>query len=413
MRASDPEFARDTLIIPDDRNRRSSLMPAEPFTIAIPDADLEMMRTRIRNTRWAHDWANEDWHYGVEREWLRDLATYWANDFDWRATEAEMNRWPHFKVDIDGFPIHFIHAKGKGSNPMPLVLTHGWPWTFWDWKDVIGPLTDPAAHGRDAAYCYDVVVPSLPGFTFSTPLRRTGVNVRKVADLWTRLMRDVLGYDRFGAAGGDWGAMITAELGHAHPEHLIGVHIALPVLPGVRFDQFTPKDFAPDEQWMLQRMQQTQKLIISHLTVHQTEPQTLAYALADSPVGTAAWIWTRRRMWSDCNGDPISVFGRDFLCATASLYWLTNSIGSSLRIYMDHFGGDWPRLKQEGKIITVPTAFGIAPKELVMLPRRVAAENTDLRQWEIFPKGGHFGPAEQPAQVVDSVDRFFRSLKAA
>lgn len=367
------------------------------------------MKDRIRHTRWPDDWANQYGHYGVERTWLQDLSAYWSDEFDWRAQEEEINRLPHFTADLDGFPIHFAHVRGKGPNPIPLILTHGWPWTFWDWKDVIGPLTDPEAYGLDPRVSFDVVVPSLPGYGFSTPLKQTGVTVRRVAALWVRLMREVLGYDKFAAAGGDWGSMITSEMGHASPEPLLGVHLAMPMIPGYNPTLLTEEDFASDESWMWQRHAEATPLIASHLTVHMHEPQTLAYALSDSPVGLAAWIWARRQMWSD-GSDPVEVFGRDFLCTTASIYWLTNTIGTSMRFYRDHFGQPWNPLSQGRKTITVPTAFAIAPKELVMMPRRIAAERTNLAHWEILPAGGHFGPAENPRQFIDSYRAFFGML---
>jgi pimeloyl-ACP methyl ester carboxylesterase len=380
------------------------------FTIEVPDSDIEDMKRRIRDTRWPDDPANDDWHYGVERGWLESFAAYWADEYDWRTHEAAINRLPHFTADIDGFTIHFIHLKGKGSNAKPLILTHGWPWTFWDWKEMIGPLTDPAAHGGDPDNSYDIVVPSLPGYGFSKPLAQTGVTVRRVAQLWVELMCNVLGYESFGAVGGDWGAMVTAELGHAFPDRLIGVHIGMPMIPGFDPSQLTDDDFGPDEQWMRERRSEAGKLIASHLTVHTHEPQTLAYGLSDSPVGLAAWLLTRRRLWADYAGDPVDQFGRDFLCTTASIYWLTNTIGSSMRLYMDHFSSEWSVLSQGTKTITVPTAFAIAPKELVMMPRTVAEAQTNLKRWEIFAQGGHFGPAEQPEQLLASVAGFFAEL---
>lgn len=256
-------------------------------------------------------------------------------------------------------------------------------------------------HGGDPAQSFDLIIPSLPGFAFSTPLA-SKVNVRIAGKLWVRLMRDLLGYDRFMAAGGDWGALVTAELGHAHSEHIVAAHRAMPMLPGL--DQFAmgPADFAEDEQWMPKRQAESWPLIASHLAVHGNDPQTLAYALADSPVGTAAWLWERRRAWSDHDGDVEAIFDRDFLCTTASLYWLTNSIGSSLRIYKDQVSapGGWPLLFEREKIIPVPTGFAIAPKDLIFLPRAIAEVRTDLRRWTLLPRGGHFAGAENPDALV-------------
>jgi pimeloyl-ACP methyl ester carboxylesterase len=225
-----------------------------------------------------------------------------------------------------------------------------------------------------------------------------------------KLMRDCLGYDRFGAYGGDWGAIVTSELGHAHAQHLTGVYMSLPVIPGVNRRELAPEAFGPDEEWMVQRTAEVDWLIRSHVTVHTHDPQTLAYALADSPVGTAAWIWERRRAWSDCDGDVESVFNRDELITLASIYWLTGAIGPSLRIYFEHFNGGWPPIHDRIPIVEAPTGFAIFPKELVLLPRSVAAKYSNLHRWTLMPKGGHFGPAEQPLAVAAELTAFFGSL---
>jgi pimeloyl-ACP methyl ester carboxylesterase len=386
-------------------------MKPTPFEIAIPQERLDDLRRRLQTTRWPGDFGNEHWRYGVERGWLEGMVDYWAGDFDWRAQEAAMNRFDHYKVAIDGVPIHFIHMRGKGPNPVPLILTHGWPWTFWDWKDVIGPLVDPAAHGGDPRDSFDVIVPSLPGFGFSEPLGTTGIGVREVAKLWVKLMRDVLGYAKFAAAGGDWGALITSELGHAHSDALHGIYLTLPFMVGMDLWNIPRDAFAPNEQWMYERMMEARPTIESHVSVHLRDPQTLAYALADSPVGTAAWIWERRRAWSDCNGDVAKHFGRDFLCTTASLYWLTNTIGSSFRIYTEHFSREWAPLHDRRPLVPVPTGFGISPKEVVMVPRKWLEERSDLQRYTLFPRGGHFAPSEAPEQVIPEYREFFRRFR--
>jgi pimeloyl-ACP methyl ester carboxylesterase len=368
------------------------------------------LQRRLRATDWPIDFANEDGRYGVSRSWLEPIIDYWRDGFDWRKQEAAINALPQFRVEIDGVPIHYVHARGRGPNPQPLIITHGWPWTFWDFRELIGPLTDPAAYGGDPAISFDVVVPSLPGAGFSTPLQTPGVNARRVAELWVSLMSDVLGYRRFGAAGSDWGAIVTGELGHGHPDRLTGVWMTLPMLPGVNLRAIDPGQFAADERWMVERMDQARPLIQSHRTVHQYEPQTIAYALADSPTGTAAWIWARRRDWSDCGGDVLSVFDRDFLCTTASIYWLTGTIASSLRLYYEQFTPAPPAPLHGGRAIEVPTGFGIFPKDLLMMPRALAAELTDLRRWTVMPRGGHFGPSEQPELAVDELRAFFAQI---
>jgi pimeloyl-ACP methyl ester carboxylesterase len=323
-----------------------------------------------------------------------------------------MNRFEHYRVEIDGIPIHYVHERGRGPAPQPLILSHGWPWTFWDWKDVIPRLADPAAFGGRAEDAFDVIVPSLPGFAFSAPLRTTGVDAGRSAQLWLRLMRDVLGHERFGAAGGDWGAAVTGELALLCPEVLTGIFLTLPWLPGIDGRFLRADAFAPDEQWMVARRDEAQPLMVSHMTVHMHDPQTLAYALADSPLGLAAWMWECRRAWSDCDGDVERVFSFDFLCTTASLYWLTDTIGSSLRIYKE-FSNASAALAQRGvPHLDVPTGLAIAPKDLLFLPRRLAEKHCNLRRWTVLPRGGHFAPAEQPEAVANEIRAFFRSLGA-
>ena len=382
----------------------------QPFTPSIDAASLDDLRARLQATRWPHLIGDDAWIYGVPQAWLHDMATYWANDWDWEAQARAMNAFEHFKVDLDGIPVHFLRAAGKGPAPKPLILTHGWPWTFWDFKDTIAPLSDPASFGGDPNDAFDVVVPSLPGFGFSTPLTTPGIDVAAIANLWVRLMREVCGYDRFGAHGGDWGALVTAQLSHAHAEHLIGAHLALPVIPGVDRRALTPEAFAEDEQWMLERAAESGPLIHSHVAVHSSDPQTLAYAMADSPLGTAAWLWERRRNWSDCNGEIETAFDREHLCTTAALYWCTGAFTSSLRLYFEQFSKPWPLVHDRSPVLEAPTGFAIFPKDVVQLPRRIAAANSDLRRWTVMPRGGHFGAAEAPDLVVDELRAFFRDL---
>ena len=392
------------------RTRISVVSAPERFVANIAPEGVEEMRRRIAGTSWPGDFGNDDWRYGVNQDWLADLASYWARDYDWEAQQAAMNRLPQFRVEIDGIPIHFVHLKSGRPGAVPLILTHGWPWTFWDWHRLIEPL----ANGDGDGPCFDVVVPSLPGVAFSSPLTTAGIGIRRIGQLWTKLMA-ILGYDRFAAAGGDWGAAVTAELGHAHPDHVIGAHVSLLMLPGVNPATIGPEAFAADEQWMPARAMEVLPTITSHVAVHSADPQTLAYALADSPVGTAAWLWERRRNWSDCNGDVLQAFDRDFLCTTASLYWLTNTIGSSMRIYAEQFRGfglelDWPLVNDAAKTIGVPFGVAIAPREVTFLPRALVAERTDLRRWQQVAAGGHFLPAEQPDILIDEYRAFFAAL---
>jgi pimeloyl-ACP methyl ester carboxylesterase len=283
-----------------------------------------------------------------------------------------------------------------------------------DFHQMIEPLSNPAAGGGAAADAFDLVIPSLPGFGFSSPFSPAGLTVPRLADLLHDLMTRVLGYRRFAVAGGDWGAIVSLQIAHAHPDDVAGVFTTIPVYPDLNYAEIPPDKYAPDEQWMLERQADAQPLKISHLTVQNTDPQTLAYALVDSPAGTAAWLWERRRSWSDCGGDLLTAFDRDFLCTLASIYWLTGTIGSSLRIYWDNYHAPASRLAHgRAPVVEVPSGFAIHPKEVVLVPRAVAAAGTNLHRWTIMPKGGHFGFAEQPTALTTELREFFRPLRGA
>jgi pimeloyl-ACP methyl ester carboxylesterase len=386
----------------------------EPFEIAVSDAEVDDLRLRLARTRWADDFANADWRYGVERHWLEDMVGYWRDGYNWRAQEREINRLGNFRVTIDGVPLHFVHVRSANPNPMPLLLLHGWPWTFMDFQQLVGPLSDPGAHGGDPADSFDLIIPSLPGFGFSTPLTTSGLTVPRLAELFSTMMTEVLGYSRYAVGGGDWGAIIALRLAHARPEEVIGVFTTIPVYPGLDLSRIGADHHAPDEQWMLERKAESQSLIVSHFTVQNHEPQTLAYALVDSPVGTAAWLWTRRRAWSDCGGDLLAAYDRDFLCTLASIYWLTRTIGTSLRIYWENFtAGPHKPVHDRMPAVEVPAGFAIHPKEVMLVPRSVVAAGTNLKRWSLMPRGGHFGFAEQPAALTGELRSFFRPLRNA
>lgn len=383
-------------------------MTPERFTIRIPDADIADLKHRLARARLADDLPGAGWGSGVPREWLAPMLDHWAHRFDWRAHEAAMNAHAHYIVVIEGTPIHYMLVPGKGPSPRPLILTHGWPWTFWDWYAVIEPLSDPASYGGDSADAFDLIVPSLPGFGFSTPLATAGINVRAIGRIWRTLMVDVLGHDRFFAAGGDWGSMVTAELGHAYPEHLAGVHMTLPLLPAFDVRALTSDVFGEDEQWMYRRNQEVRAITKVHVMAHANAPQTLAHALSDSPAGLASWLWERRRSWtaptSDRARDP------DFLCATASLYWFTRSIGTSMRLYAEHRAAPWKPIDGREPLVAVPTGLAVAPHELILMPRALVAARTNLERWEVLPRGGHFLPVEEPEMLIDEYRAFFRPL---
>jgi pimeloyl-ACP methyl ester carboxylesterase len=384
------------------------------FEIAIPDEDLADLSRRLDQVRWPSDIANDDWRYGTELGYLRDFVRDWRETFDWRKVEREMNRLEHFLVRVDGVPIHYVHERGKGPAPVPLILTHGWPWTFWDMRKLIGPLTDPGAHGGDPADSFDVVVPSLPGFAFSGPLTTPGIGAGATAALWARLMRDVLGYDRFGAQGNDFGAIVTQHLAQTRSDLLIGVHLSRYRRPAgtglVNTGVVTAEDYGPGEDGAWERHQAGLPLGASHLAVHTHDPQTLAYALNDSPVGLAAWLLERRRNWSGCNGDLETVFDREELITNVMLYWLTGSFGSSARFYWES-ARETPAPVGTGRVIEAPLAVGVLPQDVIAMPRAHAEQDTNLARWTQFEQGGHFGPAEVPKLYVHDLREFFRPLR--
>ena len=351
----------------------------ERFEIAVDDRVLEDLQHRLARVRWPMDPGNGDWRYGTNREWLEDLVDYWRSGYDWRSHETAMNRFEHYRVVLDDVPVHYIHRRGVGPDPVPLVLTHGWPWTFWDFAETIDALADPASHGGDAADAFDVVVPSLPGYGFSVPLTRTGVTVGTTAALWVRLMQEVLGYTRFGAHGGDWGASVTAQLGHEYPEHMVGVHLSLPVLMRVSYySGLSAEDYGPDEEGWFDKMQERMASAKSHVAVQAQDPQTLAYALNDSPVGLASWLLERRRLWSDHDGDVYDALFWDFLLTNVMLYWVTESIGSTMRFYWENFKEPNRLAHDRTPAIEAPTGIAVFPKDLVFVPRRLAEQHTNL-----------------------------------
>lgn len=374
-------------------------MRIEPFRIDVPQADVDALRDRLGQTRRPPD-DGGGWELGVDGPYLRELVEHWRTTFDWRAQEARINAIPQFRAVVDGVPVHFLHVRGNGPAPVPLILNHGWPWSFWDFKDVIGPLSDPAAHGGSAADAFDVVVPSLPGFTFSNPLPRHDIGYLETADQWVRLMR-ALGYRRFVTHGGDAGAFVSSRLGQSHPEAVLGVHLSFPVLPGMPPPE-PGESVAPAK--------------VVHAVLHADQPRTLAHAMHDSPVGQAAWLLQRRRDWSDCAGDVESVFDRETLLTQFSLYWFTDSfLSSEMFCHASNFGAPMPAAPDPtgdgGLELDVPTAIAVLPHDLLHRQRSMVARHCDLRQWTEFPAGGHFAAAEEPARIVQDIRSFVRPLR--
>lgn len=381
-----------------------------PFRIDVAETVLEDLRERLARTRWTPDLANDDWAYGASAGYVRDLADHWLHKYDWRKREAMMNRFAHFRTEIDGQPIHFIHERGRGPNPMPIILTHGWPWSFWDYHKIIGPLTDPAAYGGDAADAFDVIVPSLPGYGFSTPLRRTGLNWWKTADIWVALM-DRLGYGRFAAHGGDWGAFISAQLGHKYAPRLTGIHIHTPApLDFLGGNGWNPDDYTPEEQHLLGEMARFSATETGYMALQMTKPQTPAVALNDSPAGLLAWIIEKRRRWCD-GGDAERWFTRDELIDTVMIYWVTQSYHSSARFYYEAAHDLWRPAHDRCPVVEAPTALPLFPAELTKPARAWAARYYNLQRWTKMPEGGHFAPMEAPAALVADMRAFFKTLR--
>lgn len=387
-------------------------MAQQKFEIAIPQARLDDLRRRLERINWPTDVSNDDWSYGVPRRYLEPLCEEWRTTFDWRAQERRMNELDHFRCEIEGMPIHFVHERGRGPNPIPIVLSHGWPWTFWDFKELIPRLTDPAGHGGDASDCFHVVVPSLPGFVFSAPLTRVGVGPLGTARIWDRLMRQELGYERYAAHGGDWGAMVTTQIGHEFAEHVIGVHMTnawpVPTITGPRPWSIVSVGGGDAVDPGLIEFQSR---FASHLVTHMLHGQTLSYALHDSPVGLLAWMLEKRFRWGDCRGNLESRFSRDHLLTTMSLYWLTDSFVSSARYYAQAQRETWTPSRRGMPQVPVPTALSLFRHDLPPGEPDWTKRYFDLRQLRIHDDGGHFGPIENPAALVEDIRSHFRPLR--
>ena len=373
------------------------------------------MKARLRSARWPADLGNENWSYGVNARYLRELVTYWAEDFDWRNQEQLINRYEQFRVDIDGVPIHFLRRKAKSPTAIPLILTHGWPWTFWDFRYVIDALADPASHGGVEDDAFDVIVPSLPGFGFSTPLNTTGMNFWRTADLWHRLMTETLGYKKYAAHGGDWGAMVTSQLAHKYAEHLIGIHVSAPMRLDV-FGSARPWDLLGPYMAQLSDEQAQQAIAVerrlaSHVTTHILDPQTLAYGLHDSPVGLLAWLLERRRAWSDCGGDVESRFSRDDLLTCASIYWLTESFVTSARFYAEAARHPWVPIHGRTPLFEAPAGVSLFANDGAGLFGAAMLANYNLHHLAEHSSGGHFAAAEEPAAIITDIRDTFRSLR--
>lgn len=380
-------------------------MSPQSFTIHIPQQTIDDLRNRLRSTRWPDAIKGIGWEQGTNLEYLQHLVRYWRKEFDWREQERKLNQLPQFRVNVRGVGLHYIHAKGNGPNAYPLILTHGWPSTCFDQRRLIAQLTDPAAFGSDPADAFDVVVPSLPGFGFSDRPKTQGITTQ-VPEMWLTLMRDVLGYSQFGAHGGDLGGGVTARLGMYHPEAVAGIHVTNVYWPG-RIDAANPPlTLAEQEHVAREKLWDVQEGAYGE--IQGTRPQTLAYALNDSPAGLAAWIIEKYRAWSDCNGEVEKVFGRDDLLTNVTIYWATETINSSFRPYYESRHNPSPRPWTK---IEIPCAVALFPKDLGRPPRAWAERSYNVQQWTEMPRGGHFAAHEQPELLAEDIRRFFRRLR--
>jgi microsomal epoxide hydrolase len=353
--------------------------------------------------RWPDEAPEPPWRYGTSVGFMGELVDYWASAYDWRKTEAALNAWPQFVTAIDGIDVHFIKVEGRGPNPKPLLLSHGWPGSVLEFMKLIPMLTDPAAHGGDAADAFTVVVPSLPGYTLSFRPNQARRALPAIGAMFHELMTR-LGFSRYAAQGGDWGSFVTAWLGANRAQHLFGIHLNL--MP-IRRDPAMFSNPTDEERRFLGELEIWLKEETGYQWIQGTRPQTLAFALADSPVGLAAWFAEKYRAWTDCDGDPRNVLSMDEMLGNISLYWFTNCIGASFWPYYARMHGPWPI---DGKV-GVPTGYCEFPRE-ILRPPRAAAERvfTDIRRWSVMPKGGHFAALEQPEALAREIRGFFRPL---
>lgn len=381
-------------------------MDIQPYAINIPDDVLTDLRNRLRATRWPDEIQDADWDYGSNLAYTRELCEYWADEFDWRAREEMINSFPHFRADIDGLGVHFIHLRGAGPNPLPLIITHGWPSTFAEMLNIAPLLSDPAAHGADASDSFDVVIPSMPGYGFSDRPSQRGMSPIRVSDLWHKLMTEGLGYDGFVAQGGDWGAQITSSLGFHYPDDVKGIHLTM----AAGATPTPPEDELSDaEKKFLEHRDWWQQAEGAYGHQHRTKPQTLAYGLNDSPAGLAAWITEKWRSWSDCDGDIESRFSKDELLTHLTIYWATQTISSSVRLYYESGKESLNLTPEDG--VTVPTAFASFPVEINYPPQEWLERTYNLVRYTKMPSGGHFAASEEPALLAQDIRDSFRTLR--
>ena len=372
-----------------------------PFTINIPEEQLTDLRNRINNTRWAEEECVNDWSQGIPLTYVREVADYWANQYDWRKSEQHLNTFDHYQTNINDLDIHYIHQKSPHPDAYPLIITHGWPGSIIEFHKVIQPLVDPTKHGGKAEDAFHVICPSLPGYGFSGKPSVSGWGVEKIAETWDQLMVR-LGYENYGAQGGDWGAAVTTQIGR-NVGHCDAIHINMPIGRPTPESLQDPTD---EEKSALEGLTYYQEWDSGYSKQQSTRPQTLGYGLVDSPVGQMAWIIEKFWSWMDCDGHPENTLTRDELLDNVMLYWLTASGASSARLYWESFGSFGG-----GDKVEIPTGVASFPKEIIRSPRRWCEQSYNITHWTTMPKGGHFGAFEQPALFINDLRTFFKTIR--
>lgn len=374
----------------------------QPFRIDVPDETLDDLRRRLAATRWPDEITGAGWDYGTDLAYLKALVSHWERGFDWRAQETALNRFAQFRADVDGTSLHYVHERGRATDALPIVLLHGWPSSFWQMSRLVPLLSDPARYGGDAADAFDVVAPSLPGYGFSSRPTEPGVGVARVAELLAELLTERLGYRRVALRASDMGAGVAQQLALAHPELVVGLHLSgtSPYLGEL------PDDLTPAEQKFVADAQRWWQEEMAYAMVHATRPQTLAYALNDSPAGLAAWLVEKFRLWSDSGGEVERRFSKDDLLTNLTIYWATETIGSSTRLYYESVRNPGRRGRVEA-----PTAMLMSSKDMFQTPREWAERSYRVTRWTETSRGGHFLEWEEPELVAEDVKSFFRPLR--
>ncbi|MFQ5699048.1 MAG: epoxide hydrolase family protein [Myxococcota bacterium] len=379
-----------------------------PFRIQVPDAVLDDLRERLARTRFPDQVNDASWSYGTDLDYLRELVEYWRTRFDWRKQEEALNAFDQFTTRVDGLRMHFLHVRSPEPSAQPLIITHGWPGSIMEFHKILGPLSDPVAHGGSAEDAFHVVCPSIPGYGFSQAASEPGMDCQRVAELEAALMAR-LGYSRYGAQGGDWGAIISTLIGVRDPSHCVGIHLNMVVAGPPQGVENPTEGLSPAELQGLADMGRFQEQETGYQRIQGTKPQTLGYALNDSPAGLAAWIVEKFRTWSDCEGDVERRFSKDELLTNITLYWVTQTIASSIRLYCESMRSG--RFGPSSEKVAVPMGAAIFPKELYRPPRAWAEAHFDVRQWTEMKAGGHFAALEEPEALVADIRSFFRKLR--